>query len=57
MYLTKNFTSESLPKIGQNFGGRNHATVIHAVKLISQMINKDHKILQEVKSLEEKIKS
>lgn len=55
MYLAKNITSESLPNIGKEFGGKNHATVIHSVKLIQKMIDSDNKILQEVKELEEKI--
>jgi chromosomal replication initiator protein len=56
MYLSKTLTSESLPKIGKEFGGKNHATVIHSVKLIVEMMNSDQKILQEVKILEEKLK-
>ena len=56
MYLSKTLTSESLPKIGAAFGGKNHATVIHSVKLVKEMMNEDQKILQEVKALEEKIK-
>jgi chromosomal replication initiator protein len=55
MYLAKNLTSESLPKIGAAFGGKNHATVIHSVKLISQMMNEDSKLMQEVKALEENL--
>lgn len=57
MYLSKNFTSESLPKIGKEFGGKNHATVIHSVKLIQELMNSDQRILQEVKILEEKLTS
>lgn len=56
MYLAKILTTESLPKIGQEFGGKNHATVIHSVKLVQELINSDQNILQEVKSLEEKIR-
>lgn len=55
MYLSKNLTSESLPKIGAGFGGKNHATVIHSVKLIKELMNSDQQTLQEVKTLEEKI--
>jgi len=55
MYLIKNHTEISLPKIGAAFGGKNHATVIHACKLVKRMIEKDVKMLQEVKALEEKI--
>lgn len=56
MYLAKNHTKESLPKIGSAFGGKNHATVIHANKLIGKMMSEDAKMLQEVKALEEKIR-
>ena len=55
MYLAKNHTQESLPSIGKGFGGKNHATVIHSIKLIADMMNSDAKFLQEVKGLEEKI--
>jgi len=55
MYLAKNLTKESLPKIGKEFGGKNHATVIHSVKLVEDLMNSDAKILQEVKSLEESL--
>ncbi len=56
MYLAKTLTSDSLPKIGKEFGGKNHATVLHSVKLIKELMNSDQKILQDVKSLEEKIR-
>jgi chromosomal replication initiator protein len=55
MYLAKNLTSESLPKIGAGFGGKNHATVIHSVKLVAELMNSNQQTLQEVKTLEEKI--
>lgn len=55
MYLIKTHTSESLPKIGAAFGGRNHATVIHACKLVRQLMEEDTKTLQEIKVLEEKL--
>lgn len=57
MYLSKSLTSLSLPKIGQEFGGKNHATVIHSVKLVKELMNSDSEVLQEVKTLEEKIKN
>lgn len=56
MYLAKNFTCESLPKIGAAFGGKNHATVIHSVKLVRELLNEDQKTLEEIKILEEKIR-
>ena len=55
MYLTKNFTRDSLPRIGQNFGGKNHATVIHSVKLIQKMIDADKNFLHEIRQIEEKV--
>ncbi len=55
MYLAKKLTQESLPKIGKEFGGKNHATVIHSVKLVEDLINSDSKTLQEVKSIEESL--
>lgn len=54
MYLCKNHTSESLPKIGEKFE-KNHATVIHALKVIEKLMNENQQILQDVKSIEEKI--
>jgi chromosomal replication initiator protein len=57
MYLSKSLTSLSLPKIGQEFGGKNHATVIHSVKLIQNLIDSNQVILREVKALEEKIRN
>jgi len=55
MYLSKKHTTDSLPNIGKSFGGKNHATVIHSVKLVEELINNDQKVLADVKSLEEKI--
>jgi chromosomal replication initiator protein len=55
MFLAKKLTCESLPKIGEKFGGKNHATVIHAVKLVQNMMNADQKMVDEVKALEEKL--
>jgi chromosomal replication initiator protein len=57
MYLAKTITSESLPNIGKEFGGKNHATVIHSVKIVNQLMNSSPTILAEVKGLEEKIRS
>lgn len=41
MYLSKELTSSSLQTIGAHFGGRNHATVIHACRCIEESINND----------------
>jgi chromosomal replication initiator protein len=57
IYLSKSMTTLSLPKIGQEFGNKNHATVIHCVKLVQKLLESDPQILQEVKALEEKIRN
>lgn len=57
MYLAKTMTNLSLPKIGQAFGGKNHATVIHSAKLIQGLMENDPQITKEVKTLEEKLRN
>jgi chromosomal replication initiator protein len=54
MYLARNLTSKSLPDIGREFGGKNHATVIHAIKKIEALMFADPKFATEVKMLEAK---
>lgn len=41
MYLTRDLTDLSLPKVGEEFGGRDHSTVIHACDKIATMMKKD----------------
>ena len=56
MYLLREFTNLSLPKIGQELGGRNHATIVSGIKKIKDALEKDEdtkKIVEElVKNLE-----
>ena len=51
MFLSKTLTSKSLPEIGRRFGGRDHTTVIHAVKKIEELKHKDLQIAEEVEIL------
>jgi chromosomal replication initiator protein len=51
MYLSKTLTSKSLPEIGRRFGGRDHTTVIHAVRKIEQLIDTDASIAEDVELL------
>ena len=44
MYLAKRLTTRSLPEIGRKFGGRDHSTVIHAVRRIEQLRDTDREI-------------
>lgn len=48
MYLAKKMTSRSLPEIGRRFGGRDHSTVLHAVRKIDEQIKKDERLAREV---------
>ncbi|MBK0400012.1 chromosomal replication initiator protein DnaA [Limibaculum sp. M0105] len=51
MYLAKNLTSKSLPEIGRGFGGRDHTTVIHAVKKIEALRESDSQLSEDVELL------
>lgn len=53
MYLSKELTSCSLQTIGAHFGGRNHATVIHACKCIEEVINKDSGFKDKLEQIKE----
>ncbi|MDD3445275.1 MAG: chromosomal replication initiator protein DnaA [Zavarzinia sp.] len=51
MYLAKQLTSRSLPEIGRKFGGRDHTTVIHAVRKIEELCAGDSTFLEDIESL------
>lgn len=51
MYLSKRLTQKSLPDIGKSFGGRDHATVIHAVKQVEKFIDTDSKLAGDISLL------
>lgn len=51
MYITKRLTSSSLPEIGRKFGGRDHTTVMYAVKKISELMIKDPNLENEINLL------
>lgn len=51
MYLAKQLTSRSLPEIGRRFGGRDHTTVMHAVKRIDELRAKDSQIAEDLELL------
>jgi chromosomal replication initiator protein len=48
MYLAKQLTSRSLPEIGRKFGGRDHTTVMHAVRKIEELRAKDSTFAEDV---------
>ncbi len=56
MYLCRELTDLSLPKIGQQFGGRDHTTVMHANKKIRQMLSERRSVFNQVTELTNRIK-
>lgn len=48
MWLAKNLTSQSYPAIGESFGGRDHTTVLHAVRTIESLRSKDNELNHDV---------
>lgn len=51
MYLAKTLTLRSLPEIGRRFGGRDHTTVLHAVRKVEEQLSTDEALVQEVEIL------
>ena len=51
MFLAKNLTSLSYPEIGRQFGGRDHTTVMHAVRTIEGLVNSDQAVAEDVQLL------
>jgi chromosomal replication initiator protein len=56
MYLCRELTDSSLPKIGKKFGGRDHTTVIHATTKIAKMIKEDRSVYNLVQELTARVK-
>jgi chromosomal replication initiator protein len=51
MYLAKQLTTRSLPEIGRKFGGRDHTTVMHAVRKIEELTLSDRTLAEDVELL------
>jgi len=56
MYLAKEMTQKSLPEIGELFGGRDHTTVLHAVRKIADVRSKDAVLNHALHVLEQTLK-
>ena len=56
MYLSRELTDFSLPKIGEEFGGRDHTTVIHAHEKISKLVQTDTDLQKQIKEISESLK-
>ncbi|OFW53032.1 MAG: hypothetical protein A2163_05560 [Actinobacteria bacterium RBG_13_35_12] len=56
MYLSRELTSSSLPRIGKSIGNRDHSTVIYAVSKVSDLINTDKNVYVQIQEITNKIK-
>jgi chromosomal replication initiator protein len=57
MYLAKEMTQKSLPEIGSAFGGRDHTTVLHAVRKINKERQTDEQLRHDLHILEQSLKT
>ncbi len=55
MYLAKTLTLRSLPEIGRRFGGRDHTTVLHAVRKIENLVDNDAVLAEEIELLKRQL--
>jgi chromosomal replication initiator protein len=56
MYLTRELTDMSLPKIGDEFGGRDHTTVMHATAKIQKLMSEQRDVYNQVQQLTNTVK-
>lgn len=56
MFLAREMTDNSLPKIGREFGGKDHTTVIHAHNKIKTMLSEDDNLAREIEAIQNKIR-
>ncbi len=56
MYLCRELTDLSLPKIGDVFGGRDHSTVLHAVDKVKRLMQTDHEVFERVTALSQSLR-
>ncbi len=57
MYLCRELTDYSLPKIGEAFGGRDHTTVIHAHVKITELLKSDQELYKVLQTIRDKVKN
>ena len=57
MYLSRELTDYSLPKIGKEFGGKDHTTVLHAIDKIEEELQTDNELQEQLNTLKAKLKA
>ena len=56
MYLCRELTGKSLPDIGQRFGGRDHTTVLHAIRKIALQVRQDEHLYALIEAIKDDLK-
>jgi len=57
MYLSRQLTSSSYPEIGDRFGGKDHSTIIHAIRKIEKLIEEDFQLSSTIENLKKELTS
>jgi len=57
MYLSRQLTSSSYPEIGERFGGKDHSTIIHAIRKIEKLIEEDFQLSSTIENLKKELTS
>lgn len=57
MYLARELTDSSLPRIGEEFGGRDHTTVLHAYDKIQRMLQNNPSLQREISQLSQELRN
>jgi chromosomal replication initiator protein len=55
MYLARQLTSSSYPEIGERFGGKDHSTIIHAIRKVERMMEENYQLRQTVETLRQSL--
>ena len=57
MYLSRQLTSSSYPEIGERFGGKDHSTIIHAIRKIDKLMEEDFQLRSTIENLKKELTS
>jgi len=57
MYLSRQLTSSSYPEIGERFGGKDHSTIIHAIRKIEKLMEEDFQLSSTIENLKKEMTS
>mgnify|MGYP002753423578 FL=1 len=55
MYISRELTDNSLPKIGKEFGGKDHTTVIHAHEKIENLVDEDPEVTDNIQKIKQQL--